>query len=111
VFWSSQALLWGEVYQNHKTKGEKIMTNQEIVRSWKDEDYLLNLSSRERAYLPDNPAGLTELTDEDLLNVDGGSTVVCSAVAASLYVCTPAVKISFVVSVVVSAVSIAYTLS
>jgi len=87
------------------------MTNQEIVRSWKDEDYLLSLGRQERAYLPDNPAGLTELTDEDLLNVDGGSTVVCSATALSLIACTPAVKVSFVVSVVVSAATIAYTLS
>jgi mersacidin/lichenicidin family type 2 lantibiotic len=111
VFWSSQALLWGEVCQNHKIKGEKIMTNQDIVRSWKDEDYLLNLSSRERAFLPDNPAGLTELTDEDLLDVDGGSTPLCTAVAVSLVACTPAVKVSFIVSAVVSAASIAYTLS
>ncbi|MCI0392490.1 MAG: mersacidin/lichenicidin family type 2 lantibiotic [Acidobacteria bacterium] len=87
------------------------MTNQEIIRSWKDEDYLLNLCSRERAFLPENPAGLTELTDQDLLDVDGGSTPVCTAAAVSLVACTPAVKVTFIVTVVVSAVSIAYTLS
>ncbi len=87
------------------------MTNQEIVRSWKDEDYLLNLSSLERAFLPGNPAGLTELTDKDLLDVDGGSTPVCSAAALSLIACTPAVKASFIVSAVVTAVSAAYILS
>jgi mersacidin/lichenicidin family type 2 lantibiotic len=111
VFWSSQSPLWVEVYQNRKTKGEKIMTNQEVVRCWKDEDYLLKLSSQERAFLPDNPAGLTELTDEDLLDVDGGSTPVCAAAALSLLGCTPVVKASFVVSVVVTAATAAYTLS
>lgn len=63
------------------------MTNQEIVRSWKDEDYLLKLSGRERAFLPDNPAGLLELTDEELIDAEGGSDslVICiSAAAASL---------------------------
>ncbi len=87
------------------------MTNQEIVRSWKDEDYLMNLSGRERAFLPENPAGLTELTDEDLLNVDGGSTPICSAAAVSLALCTPAVKVSFIVSAVITAASVAYTTS
>ena len=85
------------------------MTNQEIIRSWKDEDYLLNLSNQERAILPDNPAGLTELTDEDLVDVDGGTTP--SLVAYSLVFCTPAVKASFIVSVIVSAASAAYTMS
>jgi mersacidin/lichenicidin family type 2 lantibiotic len=87
------------------------VTNQEIVRSWKDEDYLPSLSSQERALLPDNPAGLAELRDEDLLNVDGGSTPVCAAAAASLYVCTPFVEASFYVSVVISAATAAWTLS
>jgi mersacidin/lichenicidin family type 2 lantibiotic len=108
--WSSQSLLWGEVYQNHK-KRRKIVTNQEVVRSWKDEDYLPSLSSRERAFLPDNPAGLAELSDEDLLNVDGGSTPVCYSVAYSLFVCTPYVEASFYVSVVISAATAAWTLS
>jgi mersacidin/lichenicidin family type 2 lantibiotic len=61
------------------------MTNQEIVRSWKDEDHLLNLSSQERAFLPDNPAGLIELTDDELVGVEGGSDslLVCMSLAAA----------------------------
>ncbi len=61
------------------------MTNSNIVRSWKDDDYLLNLSSQERAYLPDNPAGLTELTDEEMFNVNGGTTLVSIVVATVFY--------------------------
>ena len=87
------------------------MTNLDIVRSWKDEDYLLKLSSQERAFFPDNPAGLMELTDEDLFDVDGGSTIVCATAAVSLWACSPVVKASFVVSAVISAATAAYILS
>jgi len=87
------------------------MTKIEIVRSWKDEDYLPSLNIRERAFLPDNPAGLAELSDEDLLNADGGSTPVCATVAYSLVLCTPYVEASFYVSVVMSAATAAWTLS
>jgi mersacidin/lichenicidin family type 2 lantibiotic len=58
------------------------MTTTQIVRSWKDEDYFATLSVEEQALLPKNPAGLIELTDEELLGVDGGSdsALVCSVV-------------------------------
>jgi mersacidin/lichenicidin family type 2 lantibiotic len=41
-----------------------------IVRAWKDEDFLSTLSLEEVQELPENPAGLVELTDEEL---DGAS--------------------------------------
>jgi mersacidin/lichenicidin family type 2 lantibiotic len=95
--------LWAEVYQKHKTIGEKIMTNKEIIRSWKDDTYLQNLGHKERTYLPDNPAGLIELTDEELLGVDGGTTSLCIISAA---------KVTFYVSAAVSAITAAiYTAS
>jgi mersacidin/lichenicidin family type 2 lantibiotic len=50
------------------------MTNDEIVRSWKDDDYRLSLNSGELAFMPCNPAGLIELTDEELFGVEGGLT-------------------------------------
>jgi mersacidin/lichenicidin family type 2 lantibiotic len=50
------------------------MTNNEIVRSWKDDDYRLGLHSGELAFMPGNPAGLIELGDNELLEVDGGVT-------------------------------------
>jgi mersacidin/lichenicidin family type 2 lantibiotic len=53
----------------------------DIVRAWTDEEYRLGLSEEQSALLPENPAGLMELSDDDLQNIVGGSlcggTVVC----------------------------------
>jgi mersacidin/lichenicidin family type 2 lantibiotic len=50
------------------------MTSDEIVSSWKNEDYRLSLSIDEQALLPENPAGLIELSDQELLGIDGGTS-------------------------------------
>ena len=44
----------------------------DIIRAWKDAEYRNSLSEAERAALPENPAGLIALTDEDLGAVAGG---------------------------------------
>ena len=44
----------------------------DLIRAWKDHGYREALSERERALLPDNPAGTIELTDRELSGVDGG---------------------------------------
>jgi mersacidin/lichenicidin family type 2 lantibiotic len=44
----------------------------DMIRAWKDHDYREALSERERALLPDNPAGAIELTEHELSSVDGG---------------------------------------
>lgn len=38
------------------------MSIRDVIRSWKDEDYLLGLSEVERAAMPANPAGLVDLS-------------------------------------------------
>jgi mersacidin/lichenicidin family type 2 lantibiotic len=48
------------------------MNTENIIRAWKDEGYRLSLSTAERVLLPDNPAGLIELTDADLEHIAGG---------------------------------------
>jgi mersacidin/lichenicidin family type 2 lantibiotic len=48
------------------------MTPDQIIRAWKDEDFRLSLSAAEQALLPQNPAGASELSDEELLGVTGG---------------------------------------
>jgi mersacidin/lichenicidin family type 2 lantibiotic len=44
-----------------------------IIRAWKDEDYRSSLSTDEQRALPENPAGLIELTEEDLKDAAGGT--------------------------------------
>jgi mersacidin/lichenicidin family type 2 lantibiotic len=48
------------------------MSHKNIIRAWKDENFRNNLSEKERALLPQNPAGLVELTDADLGAATGG---------------------------------------
>jgi len=51
------------------------MKQNDIVRAWKDAEFRAELSPEERALLPENPAGLVELTDEALESVIGGEDV------------------------------------
>ena len=44
-----------------------------VIRAWKDEDYRLSLSDEERAGLPENPAGMVQLSDADLNHAAGGT--------------------------------------
>ena len=48
------------------------MSQVNVIRAWKDEEYRLSLSEAERAALPQNPAGLVELPEADLANAAGG---------------------------------------
>ncbi|HKS30082.1 MAG TPA: mersacidin/lichenicidin family type 2 lantibiotic [Pyrinomonadaceae bacterium] len=50
------------------------MSRPDIIRAWKDEDYRRSLTSAERALLPENPAGVVELTDAELGAVFGAGT-------------------------------------
>jgi mersacidin/lichenicidin family type 2 lantibiotic len=49
------------------------MSTEKIIRAWKDESYRNSLSEAERSQLPENPAGLIELTENDMMSVAGGS--------------------------------------
>lgn len=48
------------------------MAPLDVIRAWKDPIYRATLSEAELAALPSNPAGLIEVTDEDLDAVAGG---------------------------------------
>jgi mersacidin/lichenicidin family type 2 lantibiotic len=48
------------------------MRNMDIIRAWKDPEYRLSLSEAEKALLPDHPAGIIELTDDEMGAVAGG---------------------------------------
>lgn len=60
------------------------MANADVIRAWKDEEYRQGLDGAELAQLPAHPAGLIELTDADLIGVDGGTTSVACSITASI---------------------------
>jgi mersacidin/lichenicidin family type 2 lantibiotic len=48
------------------------MSNFDIIRAWKDEDYRNSLSDEQRSQLPENPAGMIELPNEVTQTLAGG---------------------------------------
>jgi mersacidin/lichenicidin family type 2 lantibiotic len=48
------------------------MSSRQIVRAWTDPRYRRSLTEDQLAALPENPAGLVELSDEDLGAATGG---------------------------------------
>ena len=42
-----------------------------VIRAWRDPEYRSTLSSQELAALPSHPAGLIELSDDDLASASG----------------------------------------
>ncbi|MBD2214268.1 mersacidin/lichenicidin family type 2 lantibiotic [Calothrix sp. FACHB-156] len=48
------------------------MSNNDIIRAWKDEEYRNSLTEEQRSQLPENPAGLIELPNEVTETVAGG---------------------------------------
>jgi mersacidin/lichenicidin family type 2 lantibiotic len=67
------------------------MSNNNIIRAWKDPQYRNSLSEAERAALPPHPAGAIEILDADLDNIAGGGVAApvthdCSNICT--YVCT-----------------------
>ena len=49
------------------------MSKNNVIRAWKNEEYRNSLTAAERAQLPENPAGLIELTCEELVSIDGSA--------------------------------------
>jgi mersacidin/lichenicidin family type 2 lantibiotic len=70
------------------------MTSEQIIRSWRDEDYLLGLSAAEQALLPANPAGRIELTDEEMLGIEGGAQALPPTIPIRL--CSPFCPLTWV---------------
>lgn len=51
---------------------EVLMLKVDVVRAWKDEEYRLGLSAEQQTGLPENPAGLIQLSDEGMSAAQGG---------------------------------------
>ena len=58
----------------------------DVKRAWKDPEYRKTLTSDELGSVPPNPAGPSELSDEDLGNVSGVGT---SAPVTQCGICGP----------------------
>jgi mersacidin/lichenicidin family type 2 lantibiotic len=67
------------------------ISDLDLIRAWKDEEYRSSLTEAQRAQLPDNPAGIIELTDEEMATVHGGLMTLnrlCIRLAVSIAACT-----------------------
>ena len=51
-----------------------MLTKATIIRAWKDKSFRASLSEEELKGLPPHPSGLIELTDDDLNDVNGGTS-------------------------------------
>jgi mersacidin/lichenicidin family type 2 lantibiotic len=68
------------------------MSNEEIIRAWRDREHWLSLSDEERAAMPENPAGVVELVDAEMQLVAGGKTFpgdTCLSDCLSAYTANP----------------------
>jgi mersacidin/lichenicidin family type 2 lantibiotic len=52
------------------------MSNFDIIRAWKDEDYRNSLTEDQKSQLPENPAGMIDLSDEQMTSISGGESFV-----------------------------------
>ena len=72
------------------------MKTNDIIRAWRDAEFMNSLSAEERAMLPANPAGDVELSDDDLAGINGGNqpdapTALCTppCTVVTALVCIP----------------------
>lgn len=63
------------------------MSDFDVIRAWKDARYRRSLSKEQLAKLPKNPAGLVELTDDELLNA-GGLAIKAGPIITTAPTCT-----------------------
>ncbi len=49
-----------------------MLSLEDIIRAWKDESFRDSLTEEQRSQLPENPAGIVELQDEELESLQGG---------------------------------------
>lgn len=60
------------------------MDRNTIIRAWKDPEFRNSLSVEELALLPENPAGMIALSDEQLREVNGMGPVQTTAITCTM---------------------------
>jgi mersacidin/lichenicidin family type 2 lantibiotic len=60
------------------------MNKTDVIRAWKDPVYRASLSEEERAALPQHPAGVSDLSD-DQLRIAGTAAVITTAPTCTQY--------------------------
>lgn len=53
------------------------MKKSDIVRAWRDEEFRLSLTEEQRAQLPESPAGILDIAEENLRSAAGGGSGPC----------------------------------
>lgn len=61
------------------------MNKTDVIRAWKDPAYRATLSEEERAALPLNPAGLADLSDDQLRIAGGAATPITTAPTCTMH--------------------------
>jgi len=74
---------------NYANKGKIHMNTVNIIRAWKDAEYRNSLSAAELAALPQHPAGLVELPEEEMAAVAGSKSYFTGTCGRVCQVLTP----------------------
>ena len=70
-----------------RLRKERHMSPINIIRAWKDAEYRQSLSAAELAMMPAHPAGLIQLTDDDLESIAGGRPKLTEGVCRTVVAC------------------------
>jgi len=65
------------------------MNTINLIRAWKDAEYRATLSAEELAALPQHPAGLVELPEEEMAAVAGGRSYFTGTCGRVCQILTP----------------------
>jgi mersacidin/lichenicidin family type 2 lantibiotic len=68
------------------------MTKDQIIRAWKDEEFRLSLSETELGTLPEHPAGMIQVS-EDEMQIAGGQGPTTNTILATMdFICYPTMQ-------------------
>ena len=83
-------MMCGHIIATIGKKDRIEMKKSDIVRAWKDSAFYDSLSAEERALVPPNPAGVVELSDDELEGVTGSGISIGSTSCCKYYSVPPA---------------------